>query len=559
MKKVFLLVSFFIVAIFCAVGQTPKVSVKWETELNKNLQGDFLYNSYLGEDENSYYILVRELKQLTVPEYQIEKIDKKTLKPKGTKKVDNFKGAVKNVFYAAGKPYVLVWTNASRRRGFINIDTKNRGLFNNIDFDYTKNDEYAIYEFDVENQTLIPMKNSFSEAINPFDKDFITVVASPDSSKILFAYPPRKGKKSETNSYRMVLQDRQGNKLWEKEVKTNLSFKEDLRHYYDDTKLPYILYGHSFALGDDGTVYISGIKFYSDRKETFKVNLMERDNFDYFIEKIPSESTESKQFKVAMNNLYYHKLKIALTKNNKLFAVGFYSSESDKTKAGVYYFSMNEEFTQAQEVTYKEIPINILYTGVSRASDMNSFKRNVDLRCTEWKFGDVMLDKNGDMLLCAEANSGMTLYSRDIYVFKITEENGLQWVKRIPKWQDDSDLPLDKKREYHYIIADRLGYFALLEGDNLVLFFVDNLANMNVKEDTERSGIKRAIIYQKQCQLVSVTLDKNGAQKKQKVSGMDNLKLSPEIRNAGHISNSKVILPARYYGKCKVGIISVGE
>ena len=161
------------------------------------------------------------------------------------------------------------------------------------------------YEFDTANQSLEPMKNGFAEKIEPFKESFVTIITSPDNSKVLFAYPPKgKDKKDKANSYRMILQDGQGNKLWEKEMRTNLFFNAAR------------FFKHSFALDNDGTVYVAGIKFYSDKNKSMK-----RENFDYIIEKMTNETAENKQFKITMNGLYYHNVKIGVTQNNKLFAV----------------------------------------------------------------------------------------------------------------------------------------------------------------------------------------------------------------------------------------------
>ena len=117
-----------------ATAQTPKIKHQWQKEFDKNLQGKSIFDNYLGEDEDSYYLLLRKIRGSVIRiEYIIAKYDKKTLLPKELKTIDPTKALVNDVYHIAGEVYARIWENPPTKRSQV--------------YDFYRKLQYGFYKF----------------------------------------------------------------------------------------------------------------------------------------------------------------------------------------------------------------------------------------------------------------------------------------------------------------------------------------------------------------------------------------------------------------------------
>jgi len=528
MKKITLLAAMIIACAF-ANAQTPKVSTQWESTFNKNLQKKSVYNDYLGEDAQSYFLLTAQVGQNPLYiVYGAEKYDKKTLKPTSSN-VFNEIGAIKKTYKVGNEAYACVTENPPQY------------------FKVTKDPICGFYKFNKDKMTFESITQQFS-GVN--FKNLEDLYVSPDNSKVLFVFLEESKKKNEDDSYQFLLTDNQMNKIWEKTVKTSVIT--------------------TFAVANDGTAY-AAIK-----------NKKDKNNFEYTILKASSDS--EKRFTVNMNNYMYQEIELLTNNNNKLLAIGFYTDNANEEKTGSYYFAMNANFDKAENVSYQEIPVKWL--------NLHHKKKKLSERYEDYEFGVPLYGENGEIVVCVEENanristhtettywtgntagsptsttgggrvaststsSSKRNFYYDLYVFKINGDQ-LAWTKRVPKYQ--GNIESGDKTKGAPQLGDILSYQAFLSGDNVVVVFADNIKkNMQNNENSENVTMTYGT-SQMDGNLVSVTLDKDGKQKKEVVntSALTKDKLDPEMTKCFHITNNQAIVSARKKTDCKMGIITV--
>ena len=537
MKKITLLLTALIFA--CALAnaqpaqyptstQPTRVSTKWETDFNRNLQKNRVYNTYLGQDENSYFLLTNILARDIIVigigvKYGVVKYDKRTLRPTGSTTLDNL-GEIKEVYVVGNETYARIQ--------------------NPVQY-FRRTKIYEFYKFNKNSMTFEAVTH-----LGAASETFSDVVVSPDNSKMLLVFREPAARRESNDNYRLLLIDSQLQKIWEQSI-----------------SVPTV---SSFAAANDGTVYAAFKNSHSNKRNDT--------SYEYVILKLSGEN-EERRFVVDMNNYLYHECQLITNHNSNLFVVGFYTDRADEDKTGGYYFSLNEDFDTAENIAYQEIPLNILNAHYGKA-------KKVPYRYTYFEFGQPLYAQNGDVVICSEENTRRTQttftqetsafeqmreqqtgrparttttsststrsHFLDIYVFRISN-NELAWMKRVPKRQTAVDRDKVKNAP---MLGDRLGYSALLSGNDVVLLFSDNIKrNMGNNENTE----KVAFAMGKDCALVSVILDQNGAQRKQivPVSGLTRDKLDPEIQKAFVVSDNQILVSARRKTKCKMGVITV--
>ena len=513
-----------------SIATAQRVSAKWEANFNKELQDMSIYDYFLGEDESSYYLLNRKIVMFKPMKYSVIKYDKKSLQPKGTKMQDDakYKYFIYDVYRILGKTFLY-----------------------GKDF----GGKYRIFEFNLADQTISPMENIFS--IELTSSGFQHTI-SPDSSNILFIARKKADGKSDTDNFQLLLLDAKFNKIWEKEVST-----------------PFIN-ASSFALDNDRNIYIAGKAYESGTKR----NSTDRASYECAILKLSGDNLAKQQFKVNMDNKLYQKCEIFLDKKNTLFAVGFYSDKSNISETGGFYFSLDKEFSTAQNLSYNPIKLEHLKLNHDRTVAKKIENNYSDYRYAGFNFNQVLYADNGDVVICFEDGSDdvstspvynttmrqgggteqtMTTktsttehsYYWDAYIFRANTETGLTWMKRVPKFQKSSDRD---KMAYTPRNGDFLSYKAFLSGDNVVLFFMDSPRNAGLNESSEKISIAWNVMVQP----MSVVLDKEGVQKRQLVN-IGNGELVPEVLKSVPVSNTKAFISERKGKKCKVGVISVDK
>jgi len=472
--------------IFTAVAQDTEVTTKWGANFVPNVKNSL--HTYLGEDENSYYLLT----DATVV-YTLEKYNKETFEHEASKPLN--RRGIKSIFSLGGETYFY-------------------------GYEYEKDQEKGngFYRFEKSKMAFEFVAGQI-EGVS-FDK-LDSRRTSPDESKILFAFKGSYNKKEKTRDYQLLVIDDRLKTLWKKKI-----------------TIPYISdFTVDFTIDNEGNVYTASREWHKDRKKKDKTA------YNYVVMK--SSADKEKRFVVNMNGYFYHKCKMLTDKNNNLLVVGFYTDRANEKNTGGYYFSMNNSFDAAENISYQQME---LFYGK---------KKKLHERYDDYNFGRPLYGENGDIAICSELNIIVTYESAststsaskttkylflDVYVFKITEGE-LAWMKRVPKYE----------------FSD--GYSAFLSGDNVTLIFWDHKENMNVDEYSEKVQSVQKPLF---CQLVGVTLNKNGEQAKKiiETNGLDK-DLYPFLIYGKHISNNCAIFPATRVGfgslsmKSKIGVICV--
>ncbi|MDR0872201.1 MAG: hypothetical protein LBN27_01870 [Prevotellaceae bacterium] len=533
MKKLFLSIGFIACATLIIAQNAPKVTAKWETTFNKNIS---LYDRYLGEDESSYYFLVKIKLNKWTAGYRVEKYDKTTLKPTESKTFEQ-EMKIEKVYQVGNETYAYIYDNI--------------GIFDSPD----KKTAYEFYKFNKSKMLFEKITQQFAGV--KFE-NFGGLRLSPDQSKLLFVFREAAKKKDTDDSYQLLMVDNQLQKIWEKKT-TSPTFAD-------------------ITVDNEGNLY-TAYKKYSDKK-----------NYNYILAKYSANGSE-KRFTVNMNDYLYQDCHLIASADNHLLVLGYFSHKTDNNKTGGCFFAMNDDFSKAENITFQDIPLDILTL---------HDKKKLPERYDDYEFNEPLYGENGDVVICSEVNSlkerthtdirwsnnvggssafqnerlgystmttkttqSVRHYFRDVYVFKISG-NKLLYMKRVPKDQSASET---NKIEGLPNISDKMSYEVFLSGDNVVLIFTDDKKNMKTNENSKEienifAGSAFSPLY-KYGTLVSVTLDKDGKQTKQTVdiSAVRKDNLEPEILNCVHLGNNQAIITARTekltLTDCKIGVISI--
>ncbi|MDR1678357.1 MAG: hypothetical protein LBR81_01075 [Prevotellaceae bacterium] len=527
-----LLMLFFAVSV---VAQTHKVSSRWENPTNENLQGANIYLGLLYEDDKSCYLLTEAKNGRGEYNYQIVECNKKSLKTT-TKRIWNNERPITNLYYFGGEAYALMIENPTR-------SLKEPAL-------------YALRKLD---------KSSMAFEAKPILAltGFETIVFSPDSSKMLLV-AKSDNKEWEEIQFHLCVFDSKPNRLWDKEITS--PFTHVLPLIGGEATFPQPL---SFAVDNSGNAYISGRVY----PNTIKKKDSEKEKDYYFSLLKISPDGESKELKLAANNLFLNKAAVNIDKDNRLLITGFYSDKANLKKAGACYFYINKDFSQIENLNTIEIPLEhqTLYLATTRKKQ--SIKKEVERRFEDWNYTDVLYDGQGNMYLCAERKEiweaggsssaigpsvmSAIYYAYDTYILKVTPDKNLAWTKRIPKAQIYITEGITDG-------SNRIGHRVMLSSSgNIVVLFLDSPTNFKVKDDakvqetsTRTSGRKADLVY--------VELDQNGNATKQIVANSQEAKMYAVLKTACLLNDNSLLLIARKdksitsnSEKCKLGVITV--
>jgi len=324
-----IILAFAVSALSCGLStaQAPKVTSQWEPDFNKEIGKNAVYQRFLGEDQNSFYVLIKKRSGSRfnrTSSYAISKW-KKNFQPEKT--VD-LKGNldIRRVYFIQGETFIL----ALERDG--------------------KNSSVGFYKFNKGKMTLESVANYFADInLNNFDG----LHFSPDSSKILLQTSPAR-KLNEKEKYDLFVFDKDFNKLWQKEVVTPFQHT-DFEGNNNRT---------NFAIDNNGNIFLAG-RIYKDALT--KKSKEKESTYEYAILKITQKS-ENQQLALNEKGLFYNKCILGVNKNNQLFAAGFFSDLSDLQKTGAYYLIVNSEFNAVNQITLKDIPLINLTSTLSEDS-----------------------------------------------------------------------------------------------------------------------------------------------------------------------------------------------
>ena len=512
-------------------AQTPKVTSQWESSFNKAIGKNAVYQHFLGEEQNSFYVMIKKksgsrfnrTSNYSISKWKNNFQHEKTVALQG--ELD-----IRNVYFIKNETYVLALEGKA----------KNRSV--------------GFFKFNKSKMTLESVSSYFSDInLNHFDQLYF----SPDSSKILLRTSPQINL-NEKEKYLLAVYDSDFNKLWQKEVITPFQRAEFVGNNNRQ----------EFAIDNSGNVFLSG-RIY---KEALTKKSKEKEiAYDYAILKVTQEG-ENKQLILKERGLFYNKCFLGIGKNDQLFAIGFFSDKSDLEKTGAYYLTVNNEFTEVNGVTLKDFPLKYLtYNKNNKYSKavIKDIEKGIYTRYKDFVFNTALFDSNGDILLGAEeimvySVSKQTEYGvtyrtdrlyYDAYLFKINANGEFAWLHRIPKfqWAMDNDAVTSTIDLYQ---ADRWSYQAFLKNDYVVVLYNDRPQNLKIGDDAIK-GVKVSQVTK--CPAINITIDNKGNATKTLAPGLsvDDLKLQTEFGKFERISNNRGFVTARVKTDSKMGIITV--
>lgn len=537
-------ILFILFAVFAnvAMAQTPKFNILWEKELNKEVQGENSNLSpYLGEDENAYYFLSSKFNKVMYTEkYGIVKYDKKTLQPVSVKPLDGMKNVLlRESFWIGDEKYLRFWENPRK-----------------------SSSTYGIYRLNMQNMTLESVTKQFFSGLN--FKNWSYTYASPDKSKVMIVFLKDEQKHNTKQKFQLIVFDNHFNKLWEKEMETPF-----LHNNVSNSEV-------DFTLDNSGNVYLYG-KLYNENLKNISIgnNTSQYIEYTFNIIKLSEDGSKQQDFKLDINGHLYNKCNLQIDKQNNLLVFGLYSDKNMKT-TGACYFLLDKDFKTVKNLSFQEIPLKwqLLYIENSEA---RYIEKNITERFSGFQFSKPFYTENGDIIIYVEnryllvsnptENPTEALMStskapqrirnifvaKDAYVFRITPEKTLAWMKRVPKNQ----RAVDDETSGWTAFSSGAGCLPFLSGDSFSLLFADNDKNLNVKENSENAAQENIGNNPFYC----VTLDKDGKQTKQAVAGIKEDKFIPGLREGIYLTNDSYLLYARTKdnGKRKLGIISLGK
>jgi hypothetical protein len=298
---------------------------------------------------------------------------------------------------------------------------------------------------------------------SPFD-----LKISPDSSKVLlFAEGPER--KKENKECYIGVYDTDLKKIWAKEQE--LPINDRMVSFYDEN------------LGNDGKVFIA-LKQYDKEvtRETVKENGDKIPSYSYKIFVYVKEGL-SRQVSFDMSNQFIQGTKLLNGKNDQVIVAGLYKKKHNGNITGAFYCTFDNLATEVKNIRMVEFPSDIL-TPVDKESQGRYNGPDPGLS-PNFTIKHILFRSDGSIDMLSEyasttwrpkalyttrfsgPNTDKTYFwSGDIINVNL-DENGKAIITRIPKRQEGEGHNMG------------LGYYPAVYKDKLILFYNDNISNMD--------------------------------------------------------------------------------
>lgn len=305
---------------------------------------------------------------------------------------------------------------------------------------------------------------------------------SQDRSKFLYTYTlkPRE-RKDELNKEidGIYVFDENLTKLWGAEFEMP----------YTEAKMDNL----GFTLADDGKVYLlTKVR----EAQVYKGSHKDDRGPDYHFEVLVYEKGRSsaRSYKIQLDNYFPTEAWIYESANHIISVAGFYS-KGNRLVDGAYMVKMDPETGVFSKINggYFEIPSDVIkaYTSDRERRKIEKKERkdeNFDLGISDLEINAIYSTPGGATRILAEqyyvttttyydagckcTRTRYDTYALDIFVMSISSDGKLEWVKKIPKAQHAAGA-----------YGAGISINSLMTGDDLHIFFVDNLKNFNLPVD----------------------------------------------------------------------------
>jgi len=302
-------------------------------------------------------------------------------------------------------------------------------------------------------------------------------VCSSDSSKHMVWFRMKPEVKRDAKSYDLIgfcVYDAHMKVLWQKEVK--MPYTEKKMNNLD------------YAVDNNGNVYILTTVY--DDETTHAVNRDEGvANYHIELLTVTPNSTDIHASTITLGNKFINELGFFSGAGNKIICAGYYSDDNSGNAKGLFMFKAGVGGEIIDQHSY-EIPLSVLNQYESERTQKKNKKKSED---NESSFSNLNLklveDMNdGSIVLLGEQywertttvsngrggfSTYTTFYNGDMLLTKISKNNEVVWMKKLPKNQVGGIQPGTMSFKYRFDS----------EHNKHDIYFVDNIKNKDLPLD----------------------------------------------------------------------------
>ena len=487
MKYVFLFL--FTAISFLSFGQSKKLNFKFgEAYTAPNYIADL---SFFGNDKDGIIDVYSKNAKLTIVRF-----DAKTLKFKGEKTIE-IPDASKNFNSEAavslnGNCY---WIHSDWNRG----DQKELLAYNKIDVEKgaLMPGGTNVIEAGRMIADMVPGGIYQSKAVNKYGFTF-----SADNKKMLMSYRlmPEKGSDRKTfNKAGLHVFDENMNKLWGTEF-----------------MLPYaekIIRSADYTLDNNGNVYML-VKVYNSGSRD-EENKEKKPDYHYEVLKFTKDSKQVIQAAVPAGDNFINNAKLQVNERNEIFITAVYSKKYQNGNSDGIFLSVLDQQDKISPFKNGFYPFPVAeLSKFESPSAREKMQKNNDYSVPNLQVRQVIAEADGSTIIACEQyhdfdSPGQSIYIHflydNVFVAKIAADGKLEWVRKIPKRQED----LSPHTLSYKLLKDNTGYYFL---------YVDNINNLNLAEDET----PKLHIHRKGGQVMLTKIDNSGVITKEVVFDVKN-------------------------------------
>ncbi len=285
-------------------------------------------------------------------------------------------------------------------------------------------------------------------------------------------------------------------------------------------------------------------------------------NFGMELYKVDPNDYEMDKVKVKFNpKFYYSSNSIFETKNDQLLLVSLYSSSKYDSYDGLSVMTFNKEAGEFEESNLYEIPTALIKEFESakqkkRMEKDSKKKGDSDEEAASLNLRTAIMDANGNLFITAEQyklivvthtrtdsrGGSYTTYSyhyyyEDVYIFKISKDKTLEWIKKIPKDQRAVNT------------TTTLGIHSFVAGDDYYLVYFDKAENLRLE-----SNKNPEVYFPGKGILCYTKIDKEGVISKEKLFDVKEQERYLEVTDFERVAESTFLTTA-FFKKDKNPVI----
>ncbi len=360
---------------------------------------------------------------------------------------------------------------------------------------------------------------------------------SPDGKKLLVLFRIKTGEGKSDKIGITVFSDGL-NMLWRRKV-----------------SMPYasnIMQNEAFAIDNDGNFYMTASVFNSASEDKNKIE----STYHTEVFKIVEDGGEPTKSKIDIPGKSITDAAIELDTSGKVHVSGFYANDDNKAEISGVFSAIVSNDGAISALTKADIPQEKIKELILKREERvnEGTQKEDDLKDLEkLKINDVVFNADGSVVLFGEqryaesfttsSSSGSRTtykyYYRDIFTFKLSSGNTMQWMHKLPKYQ----MGVVGKRSMSFINFENAGKH--------YIFYIDDFTNLKRSFDetpTRYFDGKKEFIY-----LTSFIIDnKTGEATREAILTSSDIRNSRmdvlELTKAATLPNKDMILEA-YDGK----------